>query len=617
MRTRSHLVRIATRLALFVVLATLPCLGSCGGVGSVVVGDYAQLLIGPHGGHAEGGFVTLDIPPGALDHDEIVRILPQPDPLPIVSPPGIPLVYHGGIMCVGPIGMIPLVPCHVRACYDVGLLPPDVLETDLVLLEWDDVSQVMRVSPTAVQDLVNHCFVDDVYDEFGHIAVGRPDGVPQFSYYQLPPVAPASVAPQGQVAFGLAIAKPGGPPTVIPGTDDAFSFLPSTDGSRLVYDTSAGKGGTVVRTVDVADAWSRTVSANGAFVVGGDSLYGWFPDQDRCFYDYVPFTAGGASVPEYYSPGFTDGLAAVGGSGTPPAADFAFAGFATGLVDLRFSPDGSMLLLRWRHDDFKTFFERFDVVDAITGASIGTDLPVSFSRFGTMPRWLPDSSGLYYPGEDSDTVWRIDPDGGNAQQVSTLPDADGSLVDLVIAPDQALVGTANAHCAFFRRVFPGNAPAFDVFCVDFLALGDRHETALATTYFVSELIYHPDGATVWADLFTGEKLDGPPSDVTPTLSQEIPISFGDVTVVFDSSTAAIVRTFDLPISEIDVALGSGFVLVHVPESSSELDLPSSGLYVAEPDGLNPVHQDLLSPGSPGRWLHSWRHVPGFQRAFVR
>ncbi len=608
MRTRARFPALAAFAAAFLGLAT----SSCGTGGHVVVGEYAQLVIGPGGGHAAAGFVELDILPGAFTEDHVVGILPQADPLPIDPPAGQTIVYHGGIMCIGPLALELLVPCRLRACYDPTTIPDDLLETDLVLLEWDDADQVMRVSTTATQNLETHCFEDLVYGVLGHVAVGRPtEPLDLFAFLQSDLVP--EVGPQG--FFGgpsIHVMSVGGTPAALPGTQDAQSLVASDSGARILFDRFLPNESRELATVDAVGGASRTVSDSSHSLTGGDTQFGWFVGADRCFYPRFSSEV----LPAGGSFSFFDVFVSAGGSGAPPAADLYDAGPDAFLNDQRLSPDGTLVLLRWTVSDGKGSFDRYDVIDAATGLPVGVDVPFGPAPSGATPRWLPDSSGLYAVSPSGADVVVAAPDGSASATLFTLAATDGFLVDFVVSPDQAALGLSDGHCAFVRETLDGQQNVVDLFGTDRLGGGERQETLLGPPLFVAELVYHPDGVTVWADLqtfFGRGSVDGvaPQGEVVT-----LPSSF-EMTVVFDATSAAIVRTLDFSLASVDVSRVDGRTLIYVAGTSSELDLPSPGVYVADPDGTDPVLQSLASPQSPARWLRSWRRAPSFFSALVR
>ena len=131
----------------------------------------------------------------------------------------------------------------------------------------------------------------------------------------------------------------------------------------------------------------------------------------------------------------------------PAAADFYDARDAQGNVpslnDVRVSPDGTMLLLAYSDDDGKAgFVTRYDVVNATTGAPVGIDVLGGFIPPRT-PRWLPDSSGLYYQANPS-TVERVAPENLHLT-LNVLGRVEAAELDRLEA---ALTGVVADHPAF-------------------------------------------------------------------------------------------------------------------------------------------------------------------------
>jgi hypothetical protein len=77
-----------------------------------------------------------------------------------------------GFMCIGPIGTDLVTPAHVQFCYDPATIPVGSTESDVVLLEWDNVAGFLRVIPNAIKNTTLHCFDHVTYGQLGHIGVG-------------------------------------------------------------------------------------------------------------------------------------------------------------------------------------------------------------------------------------------------------------------------------------------------------------------------------------------------------------------------------------------------------------------------------------------------------------
>jgi len=115
------------------------------------------------------------------------------------------------------------------------------------------------------------------------------------------------------------------------------------------------------------------------------------------------------------------------------------------LSDPQASPDGRCIAFVVRETDLEANLGRTDlwlVGTEGTGICRLTSHPEADSN----PRWAPDSSSIYFLSGRSGTsqVWRIRVDGGEAQQVTSLPLDIGNLV---VSPD-------GKYIAFTMEVFP-------------------------------------------------------------------------------------------------------------------------------------------------------------------
>lgn len=594
-------MRIGIGAARGAALVVSSLLVACGTGGQRVDPIY-QGVVGPAGGTVENTTVRLVLPPGALTTDVAIRILPQPDPLPL-DPQAGAVEELPGLMCIGPVGHDLALPSHVRFCYDPSVLPEGADESDMVLLVWDDVAGVLRVSQTAVQDLATHCFDDVVYLELGHIGVGVRTG-PDYDFV-VQATDPDQVVPAGPVvplleSLVLASSEGGAAPLPIPNTQYASLYVPSPDGRRVLCRISDPMNdGQFLRAVDASNGDVLYETPPDLFVNGGDPLFGWFPVPTQLFFAHSEFD--GKTSRDVFAD------VTIGGAAHLHLRDGPSDAF---LRDVRGSPDGARVLLRWTH-----FFFGFDSVDVIassTGAIVGSDLPVlPAGPFSVTPRWLPDSSGLYWADPTVDgVVRRIDADGSDPGVLYTV--SGGSVLDFVLAPGATLGSPGTARCAYVRANFvqdsgqvvsEGLVPQTTFFGVDVLAGGARTEQDLGGVYEVAETAYHPDGGRVLVQLSTGGRIGGGPvGAVTP------PPSGGSFVVVFDAADAGTLRTIAAPMGALDVSRADGRILVWMSSDTQDAQFPAVGIWRLDPDASGGTLVDMpgWAPMGPPRFLASWR-----------
>ncbi len=606
--------RPALRILLLATLVLTAC-----GVGSQVIPPYVEGVIGTGGGTVQTLTVRLVLPAGALTQDTVVRVLPQPTPLPI-DPLAGPVDYLPGIMCIGPIGQVLGVPASVRFCYDPLTIPAGASEADLVLLEWDAVAGFMRISATAVQNLLTHCFSDDVYGALGHIGVGIRRG-PPFAFVfpggAPPPQVLGAVTGQGGVAAGpelhLADTEGAVPPSPLPNSVDAELPIPSRAGDRVMYTLFDNPSeSSFLASADVTGGGQRSLLGPDDSFSWGDRFIGWLESDTALFVETSRFDG----------EGFSDVLRVVGGSGVPVPADLAVLPPGFVLTDLRISPDGSLVLVRLTDTFSKGSFELLQTYDAVTGALVGDDLPgLPFGFSSPMPRWLPDSSGLYWLDPEMNEIQCVDADGMNLLTLFTLPAplASDTLLDFVLSPTAWGGSPATVRCAYVRRNFGQvvgaglvNGP-IDLLTVSNLDGTGRSETPLSETVFVNELVYHPNGALVFGDftssLVRGVRLGG----------QAVSPGTGETVQMFDGGNAGLLRTVTTSLADVDVDRLSGKVLVWIQAGFQDPVLDTPGIYVLPPDvstfGMVPLGG--IVPIGPPRFLHTWRRCPGSESSSVR
>jgi|GEM_PF-2301870 len=605
--------RPAFRIGLLAMLLLTAC-----GVGSQVIPPYVEGVVGTGGGTVQTQLIRLDLPPGALTQDTVVRILPQPTPLPI-DPLAGPISYMPGLMCIGPVGQNLVVQAQVRVCYDPLAIPAGSTEADLVLLEWDDLFGLMRVSGTAVHDLVGNCFTDSVYFALGHIGIGVRTGPPYSFVFPGGPLAPAvaPVVPQGGVLapqLYLASAEGAVVPVPLPNSINSQLHIPSRAGDRVmyaIYDNPTESS--FLESADVMGGGQRNLVAPDDYFSSSDRFLGWLEDDIALFVETSRFDG------KY----FFDVLRVVGGSGTPAPADLAEMPIATYLSDLRISPDGSLILVRLVDTFSKGYSEFLSVYDAVTGEVVGEGIPgLPFGSSSPMPRWLPDSSGIYWLDQEVNEIRCVDADGANEVTLFTLPApvASDALLDFVLSPTTWDGGTpATVRCAYVRRNF-GQVVAtglqtgpVDLLTVSNLDGTGLYETALSSNVFVNELVYHPNGNLVFGDFSPPFVRDGGIDE------EAVEPGPGQTVQVFHAATAGLLRSFVTSLADLDVDRVDGRVLLWIQGAIQDPVLAEAGLYAFSADVATVTLVDLgsLVPVGPPRFLHTWRRCPGTDSSSVR
>ena len=123
---------------------------------------------------------------------------------------------------------------------------------------------------------------------------------------------------------------------------------------------------------------------------------------------------------------------------------------------------------------------------------------------------------------------------------------------------------------------------------------------------VRELIYHPNGTKVIADVFdqnrAGFVLQAP-----------------ETVRIYDASTAAELHTFNSTLERFDVERTSGEIVVWFPTGFADPNFIKSGLFRLAPNGdtLGPINLNGIVPTAPARYLRSWRRTPGEFASIIR
>jgi hypothetical protein len=596
-------MRIGSVVTRVVLAASLSLFGACGSGGTTISPIY-QGLVSPQGGTVATNTVVLVLPPGWVAQSHAVLILPQPTPLPI-DPLAGPVDYMPGLMCVGPVGLDLLVPAHIRFCYDPLTIPAGGLETDIVLLEWNEAAGHMKVSQTAVQDLVNHCFDDFVYGQLGHIGVGiRTGPIRNFVFQANTGPAPirTQAAVPGFIDGSLVVADDNGDlaPLGLDNTADANLYIPSRNGQKVLFRwPDPDNEQDALRAVDVPTGAVDFDSDPSLNLLPYDPLFGWFPNAGHLFFCHRD--AGAALEGPSTIDVFADNT--IGGSLNThlrDGPDF------FNIKDARVSPNGARVLLRYGPQFGGP--DRADVITTSTGNLLAVDLPVLPNGSSSpMPRWLPDSSGLTFI-DAVGAVGRINADGTNVQ---TLYTGISPILDFSLAPGASLASPSTARCAYIRTTAPiglqsmGNVSAPSTFfVVDVLAGTTKVEQDLGAVYGVEELAYHPNGQSVWCQLNSGNL--GLHGSGSSTGFQMIP--FGSFVESFSASNASTHIVIAARMGALDISRTTGEVLLWMQNDFQDAQFPTAGIWKLDADGLNGSLVPLpgFVPIGPPRLLASWR-----------
>ena len=259
------------------------------------------------------------------------------------------------------------------------------------------------------------------------------------------------------------------------------------------------------------------------------------------------------------------------------------------------------------------------MIDAVTGDEIGAFLPGVDDPAAPTPRWLPDSSGIYYVEPDLQTVSRLPADGsGTPTTLYTLPPAPNAfLQDFVVAPSYTAATAATTPCAYVKSQFEvvvdvavgGGDPNASSFVRDVLGGGAHASTDLGVRMAVSELIYHPNGATVLADVV--EESIG--------VIDQGPVRAAETVRIFDATSAAELHVFVTTLEHFDLDRVTGELVVWFPTGGVDAAFPVAGLFrlASNGDTIATVDTNGLVPTGPARFLRSWRRTPGEFASYIR
>ena len=573
---------------LLCVALPLVCLGC--GVGPVKETAFSYGAMDTSGGTVEAGDVTLVIPPDALSEPTTIAILPEVNPLPIVVAPGDPCSYSllGPQWCCGPLGLGLNRDGTCVVEYDETLLPPGVMESDLVLLLWDDALKALVRDPNASQDPDADTFTADPYRTLGHLAVGirtcpplgilitgvNPNAPP-------PLVGPGGTAQEEPLQSGMYLASIDGSvlPTRVPtGEEFPQAFVPSPDDERVLYlrffldpDLQVIVRQRFTVTLDGADP--VLVAGDDELINGPDPSYGWLRNEDTVFFQERLL---GDDAPA------THRIATVPGAGGEQPTELYDLGESIFTDDARQSPDGAHMLVRYISG---LGTEVIDVFEVATGDAVSQGL-IPLGGGQATPRFLPDSTGIYLINDARDAVYRYSLDGTSFSTLFSLPPTQGALKDFVIAPN----GDDYAYVAQF-------ASNDDILFVGSFSGGARAQTDLAQDATYQEMLVHPNGQSV---LF----------DAT--------ISNVRIFAMDDATEGPALPALDTSLLDINEATGQLLIVVPRarPPGITEIDPPEQtapvGVYLADADGANltPIDTPEELEIEQARWLRTIRRAPG-------
>jgi Tol biopolymer transport system component len=188
--------------------------------------------------------------------------------------------------------------------------------------------------------------------------------------------------------------------------------------------------------------------------------------------------------------------------------------------DPRISPDGKWMAFSVQTVDLAANKKpsQIWIVSGPDGAAGGTPRQITHDgESNQRPRWSPDSKRIAYISDrgGSSQIWLMDPDGGNAKQITTLPtEADGEL----FAPD-------GKNLVFSSEVYP-ECGADDACNQKNL---DAAKSDKVRAHIYTDLLYRH--WTAWqtarrSHLLVVPVTGGPAKDLTPGKNEVPPFSLG-------------------------------------------------------------------------------------------
>ncbi len=614
---RSLRSSLAPRWLYAVLLAlVVGAVGSCG-VGDVQETPFVYGMMGPEGGTATVGAITLTIPPGALTQPTAISVFPETTVLPIAPPAGDLATYElvqGFQWCCGPSGMALLLDAVLTVGYAQVITPAaDVTDENVVLLLWDHTQNALVPANVGHQP-DDDLFTDPHYRRMGHVALGvrvsePPPPPPEFTFIgyvqeQRIDAQVGTEAIDGPITSGLYIASADDTtPLLHLATDEGTpqTCIASPDGEQILFEIRDYYQGEyyyddrTLYAVTKDDLVPTLLAGEMERIEGSDPLFGWMRDGLRAFCQVRLSGDGldGDGIGEDHA------FATMPRDGTGPVSYLYEMGPYAFANDARQSPDGELVLISYYGGDES---EQIDVFDADTGDPVSQDLIPNSGTWVT-PRFLPDSTGVYLVDSDQESVQRYAPDGTGPTLLFQPPAEHGYLKEFVLAPngdDFAYITAVPqgdvTDVSQVAAVVPGN----DALHVGSLSEGVRASVDLGgMQYGYAEFIFHPSGAYVYVDSWNSDVRVFAAADGT------------------ESPALPIQGVSDMDISRVDGRLlvvvsgrkGSAPVLVGPDGPTSEFG--PAGVYVCEPDGseatLVALPEELVVGAA--RWLRSTRLAP--------
>ena len=609
-----------TPVAAVALLAAATLLGACGG-GESAPRNFLIQSVGPQGAFLSVGEVRLTIPQGALAQETAVSILPQ-TPLPIESPDGCLYDYLGGPWCCGPVGTPLAVNGTLRLFYNPGLLPAGLTEDELVLLIWNNTTEVMQVDFEATQNAAANYFEVTDYVELGHVAVGVRDcrqagdqGFRNSIIFAVRSVArqTALVLPTQEGFYVGNVDDDTTPPTplTLPDDPDAIGldgFVASQDGTQILFATFGRFEETKVYSEPIEGGTPIELLNSQTDNFGGGTRYlGFVGDTTDVFFQTFNFDQ---EKPALVAPGRDEEVwEFIPFNGAPPGTPWHGIPNGTFIDDIQQSPDGSHFLF-YVVDFVNNFTPLIEVVRVSDGALVAAPGDIPFGGGNLAPRFTPDSQQVYGVSPFQNGVDVYDLDGSNASSLLDLGDTSATILDVVMTEDQQ-------YLLVLKRDFAGQVVREDF--LDLFRISDG--VLLETLPFGQQYSY--------GDMFLG------PSGV---LYLDLGFGTGVRVVTVDPAAGVgsrLINTVDLPtfsMADVSFQREDGRLLVNVGSASVSVGLDSAkpgeggstaftspGLWVSDADGTNP---EIVIPTTSffvdgARWVEGVRRTPSRFSNLVR